>query len=109
MYRLDFIKYSAVLGVMGALPDWSRSVFAADRPMLPVPALLEPDVLSQITLAIRAGQTVFAGKKSATTWDYNGMLLGPTLRLQQGKPVTVTIHNQLQEESTVHWHGLEIP
>lgn len=37
MQRRDFLKYSAALGVASALPLWSRAVFAADRPTLPIP------------------------------------------------------------------------
>lgn len=40
---------------------------------------------------------------------YNGNLLGPAVKLQRGKAVTVDIYNQLTEETTLHWHGLEVP
>ena len=39
MQRRDFLKYSVALGVASALPLWSRAVFAAERPTLPLPAL----------------------------------------------------------------------
>lgn len=59
-------------------------------------------------LIVKAGQSTFAGK-NATTWGYNGNLLGPAVQLHKGKSVTVDIHNQLAEDTTLHWHGLEIP
>ncbi len=31
------------------------------------------------------------------------------MKLQHGKAVTVDIYNQLTEETTLHWHGLEVP
>lgn len=108
MHRRDFLKYSAALSALGALPLWSRSAFAAERPSLPIPPLLEPDARSHIMLTLTQGQSTFAGK-TATTWGYNGNLLGPALRLRQGKAVNVTLRNQLLQESTVHWHGLEVP
>lgn len=108
MQRRDFLKYSVALGVASALPLWSRSVFAAERPALPIPDLLTTDAADRIQLIVQAGQSTFAGK-TATTWGYNGNLLGPALKLQKGKAVTVDIHNQLAEETTLHWHGLEIP
>jgi blue copper oxidase len=49
------------------------------------------------------------GEHNATTWGYNGNLLGPALQLRKGKAVTVDIHNTLAEETTLHWHGLEVP
>ncbi|GAL46513.1 multicopper oxidase CueO [Citrobacter werkmanii] len=108
MQRRDFLKYSVALGVASALPLWSRSVFAADRPALPIPDLLTADASNRIQLIAQAGQSNFAGK-TATTWGYNGNLLGPALKLNKGQSVTVDIHNQLAEETTLHWHGLEIP
>lgn len=108
MQRRDFLKYSVALGVASALPFWSRSVFAADRPALPIPDLLTADASNRIQLIAQAGQSSFAGK-TATTWGYNGNLLGPAVKLSKGQAVTVDIHNQLAEETTLHWHGLEIP
>lgn len=108
MLRRDFLKYSAAMGAFSALPLWSRAALAADRPALPVPALLTPDAQNSIRITAQAGKTAF-GAGTATTWGYNGNLLGPALRLTQGEPVTVNIHNSLAEETTVHWHGLEVP
>ncbi|MGK9174868.1 multicopper oxidase CueO [Yokenella regensburgei] len=108
MQRRDFLKYSAVLGTLGALPLWSRAVLAADRPVLPVPDLLQPDARNHIQLNVQAGTSTFA-TTPVTTWGYNGNLLGPAIRLRRGKAVSVTIQNTLAEETTLHWHGLEIP
>ncbi|HEX7018665.1 MAG TPA: multicopper oxidase domain-containing protein [Gemmatimonadaceae bacterium] len=33
---------------------------------------------------------------------------GPTLVLQRGEPVSVTIVNHLREPTSVHWHGIEL-
>lgn len=33
---------------------------------------------------------------------------GPTLVLERGKPVAVTIVNQTQDQAAVHWHGIEL-
>ena len=108
MQRRDFLKYSVALGVASALPLWSRAVFAAERPALPIPDLLTADARNHISLIVKAGQSTFAGK-TATTWGYNGTLLGPALKLRKGQRITVDIHNQLAEETTLHWHGLEVP
>lgn len=42
MQRRDFLKFSTAVGIAGALPWWGRAV-AAERPALPIPALLEAD------------------------------------------------------------------
>ncbi|SFR44331.1 Multicopper oxidase with three cupredoxin domains (includes cell division protein FtsP and spore coat protein CotA) [Marinobacter daqiaonensis] len=35
--------------------------------------------------------------------------LGPTIRLRRGQTVKIQIHNELPEDTTVHWHGLHVP
>lgn len=84
MQRREFIKLTAALSAFSALPLWSRSAFAAARPALPIPELLAADARNRITLTIQAGKTQF-GPHSATTWGYNGNLLGPALRLKKGR------------------------
>ncbi|MDU2939493.1 MAG: multicopper oxidase CueO [Enterobacteriaceae bacterium] len=108
MQRRDFLKYSAAIGAFSALPFWSRSVLAAERPALPIPELLTADARNRIRLIVQAGKSTF-GEVTAQTWGYNGSLLGPAIRVRQGKAVSVDIHNTLAEETTVHWHGLEVP
>jgi FtsP/CotA-like multicopper oxidase with cupredoxin domain len=34
---------------------------------------------------------------------------GPVLELKRGQPVRIQVHNNIDESSGVHWHGLEIP
>jgi len=34
---------------------------------------------------------------------------GPVLELKRGQPVRIQVKNNLDEQSGVHWHGLEIP
>ncbi len=35
-------------------------------------------------------------------------LPGPTLLLERGRPVEITVVNQLKEPTSVHWHGMEL-
>ena len=39
---------------------------------------------------------------------YNQSIPGPLLRLPQGRETVIRFDNELEEESTVHWHGLRI-
>ncbi len=56
MQRRDFLKLTAAVGMASALPLWSRAVFAASRPALPIPSLLAADARNRIALRIRGGQ-----------------------------------------------------
>ena len=71
MQRREFLKLTAAVSVASALPLWSRSVFAASRPSLPVPELLTADARNRISLIIQAGKTQL-GPHLATTRGYNG-------------------------------------
>lgn len=62
MQRRDFLKYSVALGVASALPLWSRAVFAAERPTLPIPDLLTTDARNRIQLTMAQASPPLAGK-----------------------------------------------
>ena len=42
-------------------------------------------------------------------WSYNGRSPGPEIRIRQGERLRVRVENRLEEETTVHWHGLRVP
>jgi FtsP/CotA-like multicopper oxidase with cupredoxin domain len=44
-----------------------------------------------------------------TVWAYDGTVPGPTLRVQQGRPLRITVENGLDEDTTTHWHGIRLP
>jgi FtsP/CotA-like multicopper oxidase with cupredoxin domain len=40
---------------------------------------------------------------------YNGQIPGPILRATEGDRVRIIVQNNLQESTSVHWHGLIVP
>ncbi len=36
-------------------------------------------------------------------------ILGPTLIMEKGEDVNITFDNQLQDTTTIHWHGMHVP
>jgi len=50
-----------------------------------------------------------ADRPPTDVWAYDGKVPGPTLRLRQGEPVRITVMNQLEQGTTVHWHGIRLP
>lgn len=64
-----------------------------------------PDValrISQIDLELAPGKII-------KTTGYNGSAPGPVLRVPEGHPVTVEVHNDTSIAEVIHWHGLWIP
>lgn len=60
-------------------------------------------------LTVQKGLTSFFKGSKTPTMGYNGSYLGPTVRVRRGEHVSFKIRNKLQEETTVHWHGLHVP
>lgn len=40
---------------------------------------------------------------------YNGASPGPVLRFKEGEEVTINVTNNLDENTSIHWHGLIVP
>ena len=80
---------------------------------LRIPAILAPDATNgnarHYTLIMDEGQTEFREGSQTATLGYNGSFLGPTLVLKRGEDIRVTLRNQMDDETTVHWHGLIVP
>ncbi|WP_207621459.1 multicopper oxidase family protein [Chelativorans oligotrophicus] len=50
-----------------------------------------------------------ADHPATDVWSYDGMVPGPLVRLRQGEPARLIIENRLNQETTVHWHGIRLP
>jgi FtsP/CotA-like multicopper oxidase with cupredoxin domain len=42
-------------------------------------------------------------------WSYNGTIPGPVIRLQLGDTLKLKLTNQLEQATTIHWHGVRVP
>ncbi|HET6626265.1 MAG TPA: multicopper oxidase domain-containing protein [Nocardioidaceae bacterium] len=80
---------------------------------LAIPPLAESHVTDDGTrvfeLTAQEGTTALLPGKPTETWGFNGSYLGPTLRAARGEQVRVNVHNELDETTTVHWHGMHLP
>lgn len=64
---------------------------------------------ADITLRISPVEIEIAPRRVIKTTGYNGSVPGPVLRMREGQPVTVEVHNETTIPEIVHWHGLFIP
>ncbi len=80
---------------------------------LAIPPLLEPTIengVSHYTLTIGTSQHDYKQARMIDTYSYNGTpVLGPTLRLSTGDSVVISVTNELDETTTTHWHGADVP
>ncbi|MET3114191.1 CopA family copper-resistance protein [Pedobacter sp. CG_S7] len=56
-----------------------------------------------------ADTTVTFGKKSKRAIAVNGQIPMPTLTFTQGDTAEIYVHNNLDEKTSLHWHGLFLP
>lgn len=77
--------------------------------LLPRPSFGFDTAPADYTLEIAETDWEIAPKKRIRTVAYNGQIPGPTLKLTEGKPVTIDIVNRLTRAEIVHWHGQWVP
>lgn len=77
---------------------------------LKIPSMLERDNKEEVAYTVRAqkGETEIFDGIETNTYGYNGTFLGPMLRLDKGDTVKIRTINELDENTTFHWHGLEV-
>ena len=75
--------------------------------------LVGAEVGASKQFALSAGkstaQLVSESHPTTSVWAYNEIIPGPEIRVRQGDRVGIAVENNLDEETTVHWHGLRVP
>lgn len=64
-------------------------------------------------IRLRAGPSraplVGGGYPDTAIWAYNDSVPGPVIRVPRGELLRVAVENRLEEQTTVHWHGIRVP
>nr|WP_246709885.1 multicopper oxidase family protein [Rhizobium laguerreae] len=66
---------------------------------------------NEYRIVAEPGRARLAGPNGPETgvWTYGGTIPGPIVRLRQGEPARLVVENRLDQETTVHWHGIRLP
>ena len=84
--------------------DWAKSIaLTKAKDINPQKNIIEIN-LQAIEKQIELKPGVFT-----TMWTYNNVFPGPTIEANVGDTLIVNFTNNLPVETTVHWHGLELP
>lgn len=128
MLRRDFLR----LGAMGftltplaaCLPDHQSAGHAGHgldaaaepaglpqhQPLQALPGInnlaLAPDFRGQLT--IRPTRVALGADLNPQLWLYNGQV-APLIEVTEGGQVIVALDNQLEQPTTIHWHGVKVP
>ena len=110
--RRQFFRTAAYAGggfaLTQALPSWARSGHGAIVGMTSASTSL--GTLSGEDIALTIGQSAFTvGGRSGHAVTVNGSLPAPLIRLREGQRVRLAVTNTLDEESSIHWHGILLP
>ena len=90
------------LALAAWLPAWAQTNSAGI--VRPLPTLSGED----ITLTI-ARQTMVIDGRRMSAIGVNGTVPAPLLRLREGQKVRLNVVNALDEDSSIHWHGILVP
>ena len=108
MNRRHFLLGSAASSaVLGASPLLAQ----ASLPALPVIPMtdLTGGIEGRIPLVLTSGSHDFGNGAVSTTFGINRGFLGPVIRAKQGQTLPFDVANNIDDTSTLHWHGLHIP
>ncbi len=107
--RRNLITSTAALAAASSLPmpAWARG--QAQGKSMPHAAKGFGD-LSGEDINLSIGDAHFmTGGRSGHAFAVNGTVPGPLIRLREGQDVRLHVTNNLNEDSSIHWHGLLLP
>lgn len=106
---MKYIPPSGITLLLGLLIV--RIAAAAPNPVSPRTAFdfnPDPDIV-EVALVAHEQMVDFGTRTRTRVWAYNGGTPGPTIRGKVGDTLIVHFYNALPEETTIHWHGMEVP
>lgn len=64
---------------------------------------------ADLTLRAAPSTARLRGSVDTEVWSYNGEYPAPLIRLRRGDEARILLVNELDEDTIVHWHGLDVP
>ena len=94
---------TALAAAAGLQPAWARSVSHGV-------AAKGSGTLSGEDIALTIANSTFpVDGRVGHAVTMNGTIPGPLIRLKEGQKVRIAVRNELDEDSSIHWHGLLLP
>ena len=90
------------LTLSGLLPPWARAATG----LVPPRRREERDI--EVGLSIRKQRFALGGEAGEAV-TINGSVPGPLVRLREGGTATLRVTNELDEATSIHWHGILVP
>ncbi len=91
-----------LLGLSGLLPAWAQTGSPGLRADLPT--------LTGPNIGLTVGHSPFTvGGRTGHAITVNGTLPAPLIRLREGQTARLSVTNTLDEDTSIHWHGVLLP
>ncbi len=100
--RRSLLRGGGALAFAAWMPAWAQT----NTPGLirPLPSVAGEDIRLKI-----AHQMMTVDGRTSHAIGINGTVPGPLIRLREGQNVRLHVENTLDEDSSIHWHGLILP
>ena len=105
--RRGFLRLGATLGGLATLDALEPAYARAGDLMAPRPRSLDGSA-GPIDLTIGQVSVPIGGRMGRAT-TINGSLPGPILRFREGDEAILRVTNTLDEDTSIHWHGILLP
>lgn len=109
--RRDFIRATGAAGILAGVDSLLPSYSWGSSDSTARLSQLTPTRRGNLaTYDLRIGETPFSvGGRRGKAVTINGTVPGPLLRFREGEDVVLRVDNQLDEDTSIHWHGLLVP
>jgi uncharacterized cupredoxin-like copper-binding protein len=102
---MNAVQMDAAMAVRTkAFPAKTEGVGAQD-----LAATVLPDGTKQFELTSSEIDWEIEPGKTVKAMAYNGMVPGPTMRVAIGDKLRIVLHNEMEESTAIHFHGLRTP
>ncbi|MDP4549615.1 multicopper oxidase family protein [Alkalihalobacillus macyae] len=64
--------------------------------------------VNEFTLTADESKWEFGPELTLPVWTFNGTVPGEELRIKEGEAIRVTLKNELEEPTSIHWHGVPL-
>lgn len=103
------LSASAAAGfALNGLPRFAHGA-PSSAPTLPIPSLIDARDGEAVTLTLQRTRHRFGLGAAVPSTGISSSYLGPVVRIHGGDTIPFRVENHLDEETTLHWHGLLIP
>ncbi len=112
--RASGVQCGLVLGLCAALcgcgddtPGQVKGSFEKRLPFVEPPELTSEDGVLDVAFTSAPGDLDVSGYVVRGE-AYNGSFIGPTLRLEPGDEIRLSLDNQLEQHTNIHFHGFHV-